>query len=1039
MKKALRPATFLLPLVLAGLVEGAGAAEVQIGAHTFTLADGFEIELVAGPPLVERPMMVDFDDQGRLYVADSSGSNDKKDDLLAKKPHRIVRLVDKDGDGRFDERTVFADGLTFPQGVLWYQGAVYSASAPDIWKLEDTNGDGVADRRTAWLSGFALTACANDLHGPTLGIDGRFYWTKGGFQPIRVEPPGGPVFAGRASHVFRARPDGRDLEAVIGAGMDNPVEVTMTTEGEPIFTCTFYTSPQDGKRDALIHAVWGGAYPKVHPVVEDVKRTGDFMPALAHLGPAAPSGLARYESAMFGEGYRENLFSALFNLRKIQRHTLARQGATFKSRDEDFLVSDNPDFHPTDVIEDADGSLLVVDTGGWFRICCPTSQIAKPEVLGGIYRVRRKGARPPEDPRGLKIGWPTIATEELAALLGDARVFVRRRAIETIARREDAVPVLARTLTAKASPEVRRRALWALARIDGPPARAAVRAALRDRDELTRIAAINVTSLHRDGAAVSTLLPVLRARSPHLARAAATALGRIGNRDAVAALLAATAGRHDRVLEHALIYALIEIGDRSALEQALKARNPRTRRAAMLALDQTDGRVDPSAVIPHLSSRDPLLKETAWWIVGRHKDWGAALRPYVHNVLGAPKLAEKNAAEMRERLKPLASEPAVQEMLADLLLEARASNTARLLALQLLGDGSVKTRPSNWAEALRRTLESDDGRIVGATLALLRARRPEVAGDLKSVAPVLERLVADSGRPAELRLDALEALPLESKPLDPALFEFVLGSLDPAGPSAPLARAAGVLGRARLTAPQLLAVAPRVSSLGVLDLPKLLPAFAGSGDPKVGRALLLALGESRATGNLRAQALREIVKRYPEDVRREAERLAHRLEPDGEAQAARLAELTSALAMGDRLQGSRLFSSPKAGCALCHQIGAMGGRLGPDLTKIGAARSDRDLLEAIVFPSASFARGYEPVVVRTKDGGEHPGVIREETADSVALASNPTTELRLARSDIVEILPGAVSVMPGGLDEALTSQEIADLVAFLRSLRDLPR
>src|SRR5262245_6555713 len=93
----------------------AAAGTVALNGHNFTLPDGFEIEQVAGPPLVDRPIVADFDEQGRLYVADSSGSNDKVDKQLAEKPHRILRLEDTDGDGKFDRRTVFADRMMFPE------------------------------------------------------------------------------------------------------------------------------------------------------------------------------------------------------------------------------------------------------------------------------------------------------------------------------------------------------------------------------------------------------------------------------------------------------------------------------------------------------------------------------------------------------------------------------------------------------------------------------------------------------------------------------------------------------------------------------------------------------------------------------------------------------------------------------------------------------------------------------------------------------------------------------------------------------------
>ena len=108
----------------------AWAAQFTIGAHHFTLPDGFEIELVAGTNLVPRPIEADFDEQGRLYVTDSSGSNDKPDKQLIDKPHRIVRLEDTDGDGRFDKQVVFADKMMFPEGCLWHDGSLYVAAPP---------------------------------------------------------------------------------------------------------------------------------------------------------------------------------------------------------------------------------------------------------------------------------------------------------------------------------------------------------------------------------------------------------------------------------------------------------------------------------------------------------------------------------------------------------------------------------------------------------------------------------------------------------------------------------------------------------------------------------------------------------------------------------------------------------------------------------------------------------------------------------------------------------------------------------------------
>jgi putative heme-binding domain-containing protein len=130
-----------------------------------------------------------------------------------------------------------------------------------------------------------------------------------------------------------------------------------------------------------------------------------------------------------------------------------------------------------------------------------------------------------------------------------------------------------------------------------------------------------------------------------------------------------------------------------------------------------------------------------------------------------------------------------------------------------------------------------------------------------------------------------------------------------------------------------------------------------------------------------------------------------------------------------------VFYSTKAACSSCHAIGYLGGNIGPDLTHIGKIRNERDLLESIVFPSASFVRSYEPWLVTTKDGRVHNGVLRKDAPDEIVLATNATEEVRILRSDIEDMQPSKVSIMPAGLDQLLTPRELADLVAFLKACK----
>jgi putative membrane-bound dehydrogenase-like protein len=1001
----------------------------------FAVPPGFEVELVAGPPLVDRPIVADFDDEGRLYVADSSGSNDKVEKQLAEKPHRIVRLEDTDGDGRFDTSTVFADRMMFPEGAMWFDGSLYVAAPPSIWKLTDTDGDGTADRREEWFRGKTLTGCANDLHGPYLGPDGWIYWTKGAFAEQTYERPGKAPLVTRASHIFRRRPGDSAIDVVMTGGMDNPVDVAFTPEGQRILSATFLEHPESGRRDGLLHAVYGGVYGKPHAVIDGHKRTGDLMPIMSGLGPAVPAGLTRYASRVFGDDFQNNFFAAMFNLRKVTRHVLEPSGGTFTVRESDFVVSEDRDFHPTDVLEDADGSLLVIDTGPWFTLCCPTSQIAKPQVLGGIYRVRRAGAGKIDDPRGRALRWKDMAPRELAALLSDPRPVVRDRAVrESGARGGGAIPALHEVLSGSQPAEARRNAVWALTRIEDPQAREAVRVALADRDESVRLAALHSIALWPDPGAISQLIAALKSGPPSVQRAAAEALGRAGDPRAVPELLAVAAAPLDRVLEHSVTYALIEINDRVSTASGLQGATSHARRTALIALDQMDdGALEPEAVVGLLDSNDPLLKETAWWIVVRRPAWGDTLARFFGQQLGDARVSQAKREELQGRLAQFGEHRAIQDLLARALSNP-VSGTERLTALRamaVVARTRVKALPSAWLAPLIGALASDDPEVVLHVLSVVRAAPAPKEGSSELQAALL-RVSRDPARTLEMRLDAAAAMP-EGFVVDAGLFDLLHGGLEPSQPPSVRSAAARGIEKARLDPAQLTSLAASLETAAPLELSRLLRPYARSTDERAGLAMIAALRQARGRGAVRADILRPLISKYPESVRQEGEALLASSGVDSAGEARRLEELMAAVHGGDPSRGQLIFNGPKAACSSCHTIGYIGGKLGPDLTRIGHVRTERDLLEAIVFPSASFARGYEPVVARLRSGDVRGGLLRSDLPDEVVLAVGERDETRIPRHDIVELQPGTVSLMPQGLDEQLTRQELADLIAFLKT------
>ena len=226
---------------------------------------------------------------------------------------------------------------------------------------------------------------------------------------------------------------------------------------------------------------------------------------------------------------------------------------------------------------------------------------------------------------------------------------------------------------------------------------------------------------------------------------------------------------------------------------------------------------------------------------------------------------------------------------------------------------------------------------------------------------------------------------------------------------------------------------------GPLELTKLLGAFEHTSSENIGLKLVAALRESKALASLRPDLIKPLFAKYPSPVQKKADGLLVLINADIEKQGAHLNELLGSLKDGDVRRGQAIFNSPKAACFSCHKLGYMGGTSGPDLTSIGQVRTERDLLESIIYPNASFVRSYEPLIVTTKANEVHSGVVRKDAADEIVLATGPNTEVRIARADIADMRPGTVSIMPAGLDQQLSRQELADLLAFLKATKWGPR
>jgi len=936
-------------------------------APPIQLPDGYTAEVVAAPPLVQHPIMATVDDRGRLFVGDSSGVNLNKAALEKELPHRVLMLEDTNGDGIYDKSTVFADKMTFPQGAAWLNGSLYVMSPPGLWKLTDTTGSGVADKREMIVSGFDYTGNAADVHGPFVHPNGRLYWCHGRKGHKVVGKEGVVVHEGLASGIWSCKPDGSDVRwHSLGCG-DNPVEVDFTPEGEILGVQNiFYTNPRG---DTIVHWLRGGIYPRPDQLkaIEGLPRTLDTMPVVHNYGHVGVSGSTFYRSGALDPEWRGNFFVTHFNTQRLTRMEVARDGASYKVTEREFLKLQNPDVHLTDVLEDRDGSLLVLDTGGWFRIGCPSSLMAKPDIAGAIYRIRKIGAPAKCEPWGASVAgiWKMDA-KGLITALGSNDVNVARAAGNALAMKPtmDAVPALLKAL---------------------------------DRDD----AGVQLAAAHALGA-----LPALDAKT-------------------TSALLRRIAGEVDRSVEHQAMFALITAGDPKTIAAAFgDTAQPVLRQHVLTILDQRH-ELTADRVLSLLDSPDPadaagaaLVRKGAE-IILRHDDW--AITVNFTDWLRAKSISA-------ERLS-----------LIELLATRRLAAMPEVIPLLLEGDLPLQQRIA-W-----RLLATADKPPVTASPALIKVLASAAPGDLPLVLAAAAHVSTPELRAAlrefsdnkkqllSLRLKALGASLDRSKPLPDESFALLTRALADASPSARL-EAARTLVTAKLTKEQLPALVPLIPALGPLELAEILKGYRAWLKTDAAMPLVQALKNAPSLATVQESVIRTIFSDAPPAAFAEILPALQALANDDATRRRLLESLPARIAKEGRAdEGKLLFTSGVGACVTCHRVGEVGNLVGPDLSKIGGIRVERDILESILFPSNSLARDYEAHAIETADGQSYLGVIRASLPDVLVFADAGAQEHRIPHSQITANTTLTTSLMPQGLDKALSEQQLMDLVAFLRN------
>ncbi|MCC9608847.1 c-type cytochrome [Blastopirellula sp. JC732] len=452
---------------------------------TFTAPSGFRVELFAAEPQIAKPLNMAFDARGRLWVTET---REYPYPAPLDKPARdaIKILEDTDGDGRADKITQFADGLNIPIGLYPFAGGCIVYSIPNIYLLQDLDGDDVADQRTVL---YGPMGYERDTHGMNnsfrRGFDGWLYACHGFSNVTRVAGKDGHQIEMTSGNTYRMRLDGERVEHFTH-GQVNPFGMTTDPQGN-LFTADCHSKP-------IYQLLRGGFYPSFGRPDDGL---GFVPPMMSHLhGSTAIAGVVRYDDNRFPAEYREDFFSGNVMTSRVNRNRAEYHGSTILAvACDDFVSTTDPWFRPVDVQLGPDGALYVADFYnkiiGHYEV--PLEHPGRDRERGRIWRITYDGDgadRPHQKT-------PNLATADVATLinsLADVNLTTRLLATHEIVDRYGAAATeQLRAALKSASPTTRAHAAWCLARI-GDIRASDLQQLAGDPDKLVRIHAMRILS-----------------------------------------------------------------------------------------------------------------------------------------------------------------------------------------------------------------------------------------------------------------------------------------------------------------------------------------------------------------------------------------------------------------------------------------------------------------------------------------------------------------------------------------------------------------
>ena len=504
----------------------------------FNLPPGFEIQLVAAEPDINKPMNIAFDAKGRLWVTSTiEYPYPAKDGTTPR--DKVIVLSDFADDGRARKVETFAEGLNIPLGVLPIEKGALVFAIDHIRKFTDTDGDGKADKSEKFLGNFGN----RDTHGMTnhftVGFDGWVYANHGFSNDSEVTAKDGSSIKMNSGNCYRFTRDGSRVE-YFAHGQVNPFGLAFDAMGN-LYSADCHTRPQ--------YLLLRGAYYPSFGKPDDGLGFGPEMCPHDH-GSTGIAGTVYYAASQFPPAYHGTLFNGNPVTNKVNHDRIEWFGSSPRAVEQpDFLTSEDPWFRPVDLVLGPDGALYIADFYnriiGHYEV--PLEHPGRDRTSGRIWRVVWRG----EDGKREVPKIPDLSkasVEELVGALGNVNLPVRMTAARQLVERvgSPATDALKRAAAQPAVVEQYAQALWVLHQL-GALAPDVLAKATTDPEPLARVHAMRIIS--EMAKAPPALVALARERladpDPHVRRAAADALGRQPAVDNVRALLDVRREAHD--------------------------------------------------------------------------------------------------------------------------------------------------------------------------------------------------------------------------------------------------------------------------------------------------------------------------------------------------------------------------------------------------------------------------------------------------------------------------------------------------------------